>query len=101
MKSIKAPVISGKAGAALPMFVLTGDGSSSLKSQTLELERALTKSRGSELAEKSLNVTVGKTEFQGAQFSKSKKAQEMIHQFINIKVMSEADALRWQNRTKK
>ena len=101
MKAVKAPVISGKGGEALPLFILTGDKSSSLKSQSRELEKALTKSRGSDLAEKSLSVTLGKTDIQGAGFASSKKGQEMINQFISLKVLSEADNLRWQNRTRK
>ncbi len=101
MKSIKAPVISGRMGRALPIFVLTGEKNASLKSQTRELEKALTRSRGSELAKESLTVTVGKTDIQGAGFARSKKGQELIHQFINLKVLSEADSLRWQNRAKK
>ena len=99
-KSIKAPVISGKSGKALPMFVLTGDGNASLARQTKELKRLLERSRGEELAKESLTITVGKTKIQGAEFTGSPKARDMIHQFIELHILSKAADMRWQNRAK-
>ena len=100
-KSMKASVISGKDGKALPLFVLTGDANDSLKRQTKEIENTLKRTRGEDLAEDSLTVIVGRrTKIQGAEFTESAKARQRIQQFIELRVLSQKADLRWQNRAK-